>query len=82
MFRHRLHRTTRPCMRCNRANDDELSCLASLDTNDHKDWQVGVCMGSTISVYQSSRFGRLVNHLSQNVYPSSYFAVIYRPESH
>src|SRR5271157_365261 len=27
MFRHLLHRATRPCMRCNRANDDEPSRL-------------------------------------------------------
>ena len=54
-------------------------------THDHKDWQVGVCMRWTIPVCRgpqsSVRFDRFVNHCSQNIYPSSYFAVIYRPES-
>src|ERR1700678_1957870 len=57
MFRYRLHRAMRRCMRCNRANDDEPSLLSRATFTRYLDWREraaprpeGDCSGSSLGL--------------------------------
>src|ERR1700688_2764899 len=59
MFRHALHRATRPCMCCNRANDDEPSRLPHSTT-----W---IGENAVLGITSSLKKGKSVTYVSGTI---------------